>query len=114
MKNFIQDGDVLTVRPTVSVASGGGYSYNNFFGVAANAVDANTDGEFHTGGVFDLRKQGSVGIALGVRVFWDQANGWVTPNVAAGMVCIGYATETVAGGSATVRVRLAPVLALGT
>jgi predicted RecA/RadA family phage recombinase len=114
MKNFIQDGDVLTVRPTVSVASGGGYSTNNFFGVAANAVDANTDGEFRTEGVYELKKQGSVAIAMGVRVFWDQANGWVTPNVAAGLLCIGYASEAAVGTGSTVRVRLSPVLALGT
>ena len=106
MKNFVQEGDTLTLTPTAAVASGVGYLFGtSLFGVATNDVAANTPGEFLTEGVVELAKTSALAIAVGDRVFWDAANK-VVNKTAAAQQCVGIAVAAAANPSATVAVKL--------
>ena len=106
MKNFVQEGDVLTLTPTAAVASGVGYLFGtSLFGVATNDVAANAAGEFLTEGVVELGKTSALAIAIGDRVFWDATNKVVNKTTTA-QQCVGIAVSAAANPSATVLVKL--------
>lgn len=112
MINFQQKGDVLSLTPAAAVASGQGYLFGvSLFGVATNAVAANTPGEFITEGVVVLAKTSALAIAVGDRVFWDATNKVVNKTTTA-QQCIGVAVEAVASPSPTVAVKLGAVTAV--
>lgn len=91
MKNYVYSGDVLTLIPTVAVASGVGYLFGaSLFGVATNDVPANTPGEFKAEGVHDIAKTSALAITTGDRLYWDAANKCVNKTAAA-QQCVGIA-----------------------
>lgn len=106
MKNFMQSGDILSLTPTAAVASGAGHLFgNSLFGVAVNAVEANTEGEFITEGVVEIAKTSALAIAVGARVFWDATNS-VVNTTATAQQCVGIAVAAAADPSATVKIKL--------
>lgn len=114
MKNFVQEGDVLTLTPTASVSAGVGYLFGaGLFGVAVNDVAANTPGEFRVNGVFSLAKTSALAISVGDRLFWDATNK-VVNKTATSQVCVGVAVAAAANPSASVLARLGAVTPSGT
>ena len=100
MKNFVQEGDTLTLTPNAAVASGVGFLFGtSLFGVATNDVAANTAGEFLTEGVVEIAKTSALAIAVGDRLYWDATNK-VVNKTATAQQCVGIAVE--AGGHQSV------------
>lgn len=114
MKNFSQEGDVLTLTPAADVASGVGHLFGaGLFGVATNAVANGAAGEFLTEGVVTIGKTSSLAIAVGDHLFWDADNKVVNKN-SAGQQCVGVAVEAVANSSATVQMKIGQYLPVAT
>lgn len=105
MKNFIQDGHMMTVPAPYAVASGAGVLIGALFGIAAYAAPQGGSLEIATGGVFELPKAAGDTPALGQRIYWDNA-GRAATTTAAGNTLIGIAADAALGGAASVRVRL--------
>lgn len=109
MKNFIQDGDTLTVPAPYALVSGAGCLVGSLFGVASADALITAEVEIKTTGVFDFPKAATQAWTVGVRVYWDDAAKNVTTNAAAGVnKLIGVAALAVAGGAGDLvgRVRL--------
>ncbi len=106
MKNYIQEGDVLTLTPTAAVAAGTGYLFGAaLFAVAIADVAANTAGAFAAEGVIDIAKTSALAITTGDRLFWDATNKCVNKTATA-QQCVGIAVADAANPSATVRMLL--------
>jgi len=114
MKNFIQDGDNLTLTPAVAVASGVGYLFGAaLFGVATNDVAANIPGEFRTEGTVAIAKTSALAITTGDRLFWDSVNKCVNKTSAA-QQCVGVAVLDAANPSPTVTMKIGAYLPVAT
>lgn len=114
MKSFVQDGDTLTITPSVAVASGVGYLAGAaLFGVATNDVAANAAGEFITEGVVTIGKTSALAISVGDRLFWDSTNKVVNKTTTA-QQCVGVATAAAANPSSTVTMMLGQFLPVAT
>lgn len=114
MKNFVQEGEVLTLTPAAAVASGVGYLFGaGLFGVAATDVAANAAGSFQTEGVVEIAKTSALAIAVGDRVFWDPAAKVVNKTTTA-QLCVGVAVEAAVNPSATVKIKLGAYLPAAT
>lgn len=112
MKNFIQDGDVLTLTPAAAVASGVGHLFGTgLFGVATHDVAANAAGEFLTEGVVEIAKTSALAIAVGDRLYWDATNK-VVNKTATAQQCVGIAVAAAANPSATVEMKLGAYVAV--
>lgn len=112
MKNFIQNGDTLTLTPGAAVASGVGYLFGtSLFGVATNDVAISTPGEFRTEGVVDIAKTSALAISTGDRLYWDATNK-VVNKTASAQQCVGIAVADAANPSATVRMKLGAYVAV--
>jgi predicted RecA/RadA family phage recombinase len=72
MKNFVQDGNVVTVTSPGGVESGDVVVIGNLVGVAACDADTNDDIELALHGVFTLAKNGAA-IEAGDKLYWDAA-----------------------------------------
>lgn len=106
MKNYIQDGETLTLTPAAAVASGVGYLFGTgLFGVATGNVVISTPGEFITEGVVEIAKTDSLAIAVGDRVYWDATNKCVNKTAAA-QQCVGICVEAVAATAGIVKVKI--------
>jgi predicted RecA/RadA family phage recombinase len=106
VKNFIQQGDVLTLTPAAAVASGVGYLFGTgLFGVATDDVVISTPGEFVTEGVVEIAKTDSLAIAVGARVYWDATNKCVNLTATA-QQCVGICVEAVAATAGIVKVKI--------
>lgn len=92
MKNYVQEGEVLTLTAPYDVASGGGCLVGETFGVASGAVASGAAGEFATEGVFDLAKTGSQAWTQGAPIYWDNAGKLCTTTVGSNKL-IGYAAQ---------------------
>ena len=114
MKNFVKDGDVLTLTPAADVASGVGYLFGAaLFGVATNAVANGTEGEFVVEGVVTIGKTSALAIAVGDRVFWDATNKVVNKTTTA-QQCVGVAVEAATNPSSTVKIMLGQFVPVAT
>lgn len=106
MKNFIQNGDMISVTaPVGGIASGQGILVGSLFGVAAKAAAESESVEIATVGVYELPKAPATVIAQGARVAWDDATKQVV-SPGAGMYPIGVAVLAAGNGPTSVRVRL--------
>lgn len=114
MRNWIQEGETLTLTPSSNVAAGAGFMFGSgLFGVATSAVTASTAGEFQTEGVVEIAKTSALAISVGDRVFWDATNSVVNKTTAS-QVCVGVAIQAAANPSSTVVIKLGAYLAAAT
>lgn len=98
MKNFIQEGDTLTLAAPYTRTSGQGALVGSIFGVAAADVTSGANGEFVVEGVFQLTKAGSQAWTVGVKVYWDDSAKACT-TTSMGNTLIGVAVEAVGSGA---------------
>lgn len=113
MKNFIQDGDTLTVTAPYALLSGQGCLVGSIFGVACSDALISTEVEIKTTGVFDLVKAGSQEWTVGARIYWDDT-AKVCTTTAASNKLIGVAAAAVGSGAGETigRVRLTAAFTL--
>jgi predicted RecA/RadA family phage recombinase len=106
MKNYIQEGGMITVAaPAGGVTSGNGVVIGALFGIASKTAAAGETVTLATDGVFDLPKLASAVIAAGDPVAWDDTAKQVNvPDT--GLYPIGIAIEAASNGATIVRVRL--------
>jgi predicted RecA/RadA family phage recombinase len=106
MRNFIQDGNVITlVAPTGGVLSGQGFVVGAIFAVAAYDAAQGDEVEGQVVGVFTLPKSSGV-IAEGAQVWWDDSGKTVENASGAGLFPIGTCVGGAADADPTARVRL--------
>lgn len=113
-KNFVQNGDTITVvSPSGGVSSGDPVLIVEIFGVATHDAVATADLELALSGVFTLPADTNLVIAQGDRVFWDAANGWVDKTASA-QVAVGRAVVAKGLTDATIDVLLGGSTPAGT
>ena len=106
MKNFILDGDTLSLPAPYDVASGGGAKIGALFGVAVAAVVSGAVGQFKMSGVFDLAKTTSQAWnTLGALLYWDDSGKKLTTTASTNL-CVGCVVKTAGSDDTTGRVRL--------
>lgn len=105
MKNYVQDGDVINLVAPYTVTAGQGAQVGQVFGVAGSDTTSGSAGEFAVCGVFDLTKQGSLAIAQGSRVYWDNTNRYIT-TTSTNNLPIGGCVVAALAADTTVRVML--------
>lgn len=114
MKNFIKEGDVITLTPGAAVASGVGYLFGaGLFGVAVNDVANGVPGEFLTEGIVTIGKTSALAISVGDRLFWDATNKVVNKTSTA-QQCVGVAVEAASNPSPTVAMKIGQYLPVAT
>lgn len=106
-KNYLQEGDTVTLPSPYQRNSGQGARIGALFGIAANDVLNGALGEFHTGGVWALNKSTGAGTALvvGGKAYWDDAARAVTGQ-ASSHLFIGHAVAAAADAAITANIRL--------
>jgi predicted RecA/RadA family phage recombinase len=114
MKNFVQEGDVITITaPTGGTTSGVGVLIGALFGVATETVAAGVTTTIVVDGVVEIAKTSALAIAVGDRLFWDDTNK-VVNKTATAQQHVGVAVEAAANPSGTVKMLLEPALPAGT
>jgi len=71
MKNYIQSGDVITVRAPVAVASGDFLSFDSIFGFAQASAARFDDVEIVTRGVFRAVVANGDSVTFGTQIYAD-------------------------------------------
>ena len=105
-KNFVQNGDVVTVTAPAAVTSGNIVLVGaNLFGVALGDAANGAPVVIQTEGVFSVAKTSALAIAAGDIVYYHSGTGNVD-KTATGGVSVGIATSAAANPSATVNVLL--------
>ena len=105
MKNYVQDGDTVTLPAPYAVTSGQGALVGSLFGVANHDAASGADCEFDTEGVFDVTALGTDTATPGAKLYWDNTNRRLT-TTATNNTLVGVAVATKAAGATTARVRL--------
>tara|TARA_R110002110_G_scaffold4850_2_gene24451 strand:- start:328 stop:660 length:333 start_codon:yes stop_codon:yes gene_type:complete len=105
MKNFVSEGQVVTLTAPYEVASGQGLLVGSLFGVAATDAVISTGVEALTTGVVNLTKAGSQAWTQGAKIYWDDSNRECT-TTASGNKLIGAAVRAEASAAIIGRVRL--------
>lgn len=98
MKNFVQDGDLVTVAAPATVTSGAGALVGKLFGVAVSDAASGAQVVLATRGVFTLPKVGSQAWTVGADIYWDNTNKYCT-TTATSNTLIGKAMVAVGSGS---------------
>lgn len=112
MRNYIQEGETLTLTPSAAVTDGVGYLFGtSLFGVAKGDVVISTPGEFLTEGVVEIAKTSALAISIGDRLYWDATNKCVNKTATA-QQCVGIAVADAANPSATVKMKLGAYVAV--
>lgn len=106
MKNAVQSGKVLTLTPSIAVASGVGFLFGtSLFGVATGDVASGVPGEFITEDVVTIGKTSALAISIGDRLFWDPVGKVVNKTLTA-QQCVGIAVSDAVNPSATVNMKI--------
>lgn len=106
MRNYVQDGDILTLTAPYQVSSGGGVLVGtNLFGIATNDIANAASGEVKTRGVFDITALSTDTGSAGTLWYWDNTNKRVT-TTSSGNTKVGVGVSTKSSGDTTARVRL--------
>ena len=107
MKNYIQEGEYMTLTAPYARSSGEGALVGALFGVAVADVASGEKGSFCTEGVFTLPKVTGTGTGggEGVKVYWVAASKSVSA-VSSGNTLIGCFADTCADGDSTANVRI--------
>lgn len=104
MKNFVQNGERITLAAPAAITSGDGVLVGDLFGVAEGSAASGADVVLVLEGVFTLPKAAGV-IALGANVYWNTTNKNVT-TTSSGNKLIGNAFVAAADAATSVIVRI--------
>lgn len=102
MKNYVQDGDTITVVAPYALNSGDGCLVGSIFGVATSAAANGAAVEIKPEGVFDIAALSTDVAAQGAKLYWDNTNKRLTVT-SAGNTLIGAATVAKIATETTVR-----------
>lgn len=105
MKNFVQDGDLVTVAAPYAVSAGGGALVGTLFGVASGDAANGADVVLATEGVFTLAKVSAQAWTVGAAIYWDNTDK-VCTTTSTSNTLIGKALAAAANPSSTGVVRL--------
>lgn len=107
MKNFISDGDTLSITAGADITSGSVVVVGAAIGIAATDIASGAEGTLILEGVFDIPKAASQAWTLGAAVYWDSTNAQATTQ-AGNNALLGIAVLAVGSGAGEItgRVRL--------
>jgi predicted RecA/RadA family phage recombinase len=105
MRNFIQNGDFVTVIAPHDIKSGEGVLVNSLFGVAAFDAFANSELELLLEGIFKMAKSAIEIWQVGEKIYWNAEEKYCT-NVSEGNSLIGVSLKPAANPSNEGIVRL--------
>lgn len=108
MKNFVQDGDVLTLTAPRALTSGAGFLVGSIFAVATADAASGATVEGFVDGVVDLNCLNTEAYTVGQAVYWDNTNFRCTSTVGSNTkigTCV-LAKPGVTASDNIVRVRL--------
>lgn len=105
MKNYVQEGENITVVAPYALASGDGCLVGSIFGFSQLTVAIGAAASIVTWGVFDGKKTAGDTPAAGAVLYWDNAAKSLT-TTAGGNKRVGCALLAALAGDATVRIRL--------
>ncbi len=103
MKNYVGDGNALTVTAPAAVSAGAGVLIGSIFGVAANDAGSGAEVVINTVGVYDLAKTAAQAWTAGALLYWS---GTAVTNVASTNKLIGCAARAELAAATVGRVRL--------
>ncbi|MCX6605827.1 MAG: DUF2190 family protein [Acidobacteria bacterium] len=115
MKNFIQDGNTLTIAaPSGGVTSGQFVVQGRLVGVASAAAAQGASVAIVTEGVFTLAKVTTDVVTLGEALYWDSSVSKLTDTPGTNSKpLVGYAVEAAGNGATTVKCRVVPTVQIG-
>lgn len=105
MKNYVQQGDIITLAAPYDVASGAGALVGVQFGVATHTALSGANVALATRGVFTLAKVSAQAWTVGAAIYWDNSAKNCT-TTSSGNTLIGAAMEAASNPSSTGVVRL--------
>ncbi len=105
MKNFVQEGETITLTAPYALTSGQGVLVGSVFGVASNDAAISTEVEAVTRGIFTLAKVTAQAWTIGALIYWDNAARNCTTTVATNKL-IGVAMNAALAADTTGNVRL--------
>lgn len=100
MKNYLQEGETLSLTMPYDRTSGQGVKVGSVFGVVVVTALQNVVAPVKRKGVFTLTKETGAGWTEGQVLYWDDTNKRVT-HTSAGNTKIGVAAAAAASGDAT-------------
>ena len=103
MKNYVGDGNALTVTAPAAVSAGAGVLIGSLFGVAANDAANGAELVINTAGTYDLAKTAAQAWTAGALLYWS---GTAVTNVASTNKLIGVAARAELAAATVGRVRL--------
>jgi predicted RecA/RadA family phage recombinase len=103
MKNYIAEGDTLTITAGSAIPSGSGVLVGSVFGVAAADIASGAEGPINLTGIYDLPKTAAQAWTAGALIYWS---GTACTNVASTNKLIGIATRAQLAADTLGRVRL--------
>ena len=109
MRNFVQEGNTITVTAPATVTSGQLVVVGSINGVAAFDAGSGADAEVTVEGVFELPKVATDVIAQGDKLYWDSGQAKLTKTAGTGSKpMVGVATTAAGNGATSVNCLLMP------
>lgn len=108
MRNYVQDGKIITCTAGTAVLSGMIYLIGAIAVIATISVEAGVEFEGETQGVFELPKVSANTPTLGAKAYL-LADGSAITTTATGNTLVGVFTEAAANGDTLCKVRLSGV-----
>lgn len=105
MRNFVQNGDVVTVLAPYAVFSGQGVLVGAVFGIAATDAANGAPVEIKRRGVFDVAALGTDAGAQCAKIYWDNTARRLTVT-ATNNTLVGALADAKLNGDATARALL--------
>lgn len=97
MKNFVQEGEILTFTAPYAVNSGDGFLVGTIFAVATTTAANGATVEGKVEGVFDLTTLGTDTPSAGTKAYWDNTNKRVTTTVGTNTPIGAFVTAKASG-----------------
>ena len=100
MKNFVQEGDILTVVAPAAVLSGAGVLVGTIFGIAQTDAASGAEVAIKRKGVFTHAKTSAEAWTAGAKIYWDNTNKVFTSTAGTNQL-VGAAVAATTNPSAT-------------
>lgn len=106
MKNYVQDGKILTVIAPYAVTSGAGVQIGAaLFGVACFAAAQDEELEISTERVYGIKKKTTDVMTAGAKLYWDNTNKELTVTVGTNLYA-GLCVKDAGNGATTVNIKI--------